>query len=298
MEAPTAWSLAWSDDFTGGAPDASKWDFLTGGNGFGNQEREFYTAGRNNTFLDGAGDLAIEARKDDAAQHQCWCGEIDTMENIGRQPNQVHGSLHGPNGYNTSSTFTLGEPFANAFHVFALYWFRDHISFEVDGKIYNTQQRRASGWAYDHPFHLVLNLAIGGRAGQPQRLDPVPVHNGRRLRARLHGKLAALPRRSGGRRGRATGGASRGISRATAWVFATRGDHVRQSRLQSNSRDSPQLIKTFANMLCRLAGPSKTRVMPVFMEPFRIKSVDEFAMAPTLPLARHLRFHTTRVDET
>ena len=232
VAAPTAWNLVWSDDFTGaagGAPDAGKWGFLTGGNGFGNQEREFYTAGRNNSFLDGGGNLVIEARKDDAAQHQCWygtcqftsarltsqgkfsqargrfearikiprgqgvwpafwalgtnintvgwpaCGEIDTMENIGREPNQVHGSLHGPNGYNTSSTFSLGEPFANGFHVFAVDWFPDHISFEVDGKIYNTQNRPAAGWAFDHPFYLVLNLAIGGSwPGSPNGSTPFP----------------------------------------------------------------------------------------------------------------------------
>ncbi len=230
--APSAWKLVWSDDFTGAAgsaPDASKWGFLTGGNGSGNQEREYYTSGRGNSFLDGAGDLVIQARKDDAAQHQCWygtcqytsarlttqgkfsqargrleariripagqgmwpafwalgtnldtvgwpaCGEIDTMENIGKQPTQVHGSLHGPNGYNTTSTFTLNEPFANNFHTFAVDWYPDHIDFSVDGKIYNTQRRPTAGWAFDHPFFLILNLAIGGSwPGDPNGATPFP----------------------------------------------------------------------------------------------------------------------------
>ena len=41
------WKLVWSDEFNGpdgSPPDASKWEFVTGGNGFGNRELEYYTA--------------------------------------------------------------------------------------------------------------------------------------------------------------------------------------------------------------------------------------------------------------
>ncbi len=43
---PAGWTLAWSDDFAGAngsAPDAGKWLLETGGNGWGNNELEYYT---------------------------------------------------------------------------------------------------------------------------------------------------------------------------------------------------------------------------------------------------------------
>jgi beta-glucanase (GH16 family) len=92
-------------------------------------------------------------------------GEIDTMENIGKEPASVHGSLHGPSNYNTTSTSTLANgAFADNFHVFAVDWYPDHVSFSMDGQIYNSQYRvnAGSGWVFDHPFFLLLNVAVGG----------------------------------------------------------------------------------------------------------------------------------------
>src|SRR5690349_8419021 len=43
---PPTWTLVWSDEFDGaaGSPfDATKWGAELGGNGWGNQEREYYT---------------------------------------------------------------------------------------------------------------------------------------------------------------------------------------------------------------------------------------------------------------
>src|SRR4051794_2833643 len=57
---PAEWKLVWSDEFDGaaGSPvDATKWSADTGGNGWGNQEREYYTASTANASLDGAGRL-------------------------------------------------------------------------------------------------------------------------------------------------------------------------------------------------------------------------------------------------
>jgi beta-glucanase (GH16 family) len=53
----------WSDEFsTNGAPDLSKWTFETGGNGWGNNELEYYTNG-NNAAIDN-GVLKIIAKKE------------------------------------------------------------------------------------------------------------------------------------------------------------------------------------------------------------------------------------------
>jgi len=63
------WELVWSDDFSGAAgtaPDASKWvfDIGTGGNGWGNQELQYYTNRPSNIGLDGQGNLVLTARQE------------------------------------------------------------------------------------------------------------------------------------------------------------------------------------------------------------------------------------------
>ena len=57
--------LVWSDDFNNnGKPDSSKWRLETGGNGWGNNEAQFYTDSQNNAYTTG-GNLVIEAKKED-----------------------------------------------------------------------------------------------------------------------------------------------------------------------------------------------------------------------------------------
>lgn len=99
------------------------------------------------------------------------CGEVDIMENIGSEPSRIHGSLHGP-GYSgsnpLSSIFSLpkGMRFSDDYHVFAVEWEPQTIRFYVDNVLYETQSARDLGpgktWAFDHPFFLVLNVAVGG----------------------------------------------------------------------------------------------------------------------------------------
>ena len=114
------------------------------------------------------------------------CGEIDIMENIGREPSIVHGTLHGP-GYSGASAvgapFTLpgGQRFADASHVFAVEWDREPpaIRWYVDGQLYQTRTPAdlpAGGrWAFDHPFFLLLNVAVGGHwPGAPDATTVLP----------------------------------------------------------------------------------------------------------------------------
>ena len=98
------------------------------------------------------------------------CGEIDVMENLGREPAIVHGTIHGP-GYSGKSGITAqytveGMGLADDFHVFAVEWKPERIDFLVDGHIYETITPAAlpkgAKWVYDHPFFLLLNLAVGG----------------------------------------------------------------------------------------------------------------------------------------
>ena len=96
------------------------------------------------------------------------CGEIDIMENIGREPRRVHGTVHGP-GYSgaqgVTSTFELSVgAFADSFHIFAIEWDADAIRWYVDDTLYKTISPKdlPGRWVYDHPFFIILNVAVGG----------------------------------------------------------------------------------------------------------------------------------------
>lgn len=57
--------LVWSDEFnTDGLPDSTKWNYDTGGHGWGNNEAEYYTARRPENARVENGCLIIEARKE------------------------------------------------------------------------------------------------------------------------------------------------------------------------------------------------------------------------------------------
>ncbi len=99
------------------------------------------------------------------------CGEIDIMEYVGREPNLVMGTVHGP-GY--SGALGIGkwlrveENVADDFHVFAIEWKEGQIDWYYDDVHYFTIVREDVGerpWVFDQPFFIILNLAIGGTLG-------------------------------------------------------------------------------------------------------------------------------------
>ncbi|GAB1642914.1 family 16 glycosylhydrolase [Krasilnikovia sp. MM14-A1259] len=70
-------AITWQDEFDGAAGsaiDSSRWNFDTGGSGWGNNELEFYTNSTRNVSRDGQGHLAITARKENPSGYQCWYG--------------------------------------------------------------------------------------------------------------------------------------------------------------------------------------------------------------------------------
>lgn len=235
--APAGWTLVWHDEFNGAngsGPDPAKWRFVTGGDGFGNNELESYTARRKNIHVED-GKLVITARRERykgtdgqrrrytsarietrglfeteygrmearikvPAGQGLWpafwamganfdqvgwpqCGEMDIMENIGREPDQVHGTLHGP-GYAgdqpLTGTYTLprGERAADGFHVYAAEWEPGAVRFYVDGILFEKRtaaEVEGKPWAFDHSFFLLLNLAVGGNwPGPPEKKTVFP----------------------------------------------------------------------------------------------------------------------------
>jgi beta-glucanase (GH16 family) len=99
------------------------------------------------------------------------CGEIDIMEYRGQETQRVTGSLHGP-GYSGGAALTGNRDLAGSatfdqdFHVFAVEWTPDWIAWELDGVIWQVitpSSMPANGrWVFDHPFFVILNLAVGG----------------------------------------------------------------------------------------------------------------------------------------
>ncbi|MBG6103365.1 MULTISPECIES: glycoside hydrolase family 16 protein [Micromonospora] len=95
-------------------------------------------------------------------------GEIDVMENIGREPNTVYGTVHGPGysgGGGITGSRTLGAPLADTFHTYRVDWEPNVITWYVDGVQYHrVDPARLGGnrWVFDHPFFMILNVAVGG----------------------------------------------------------------------------------------------------------------------------------------
>jgi beta-glucanase (GH16 family) len=254
----------WSDEFNGpdgSLPDPKKWTYDIGvdGNGWGNNELEYYTDLRRNVSIQ-HGMLVITAVKErytgptTAALHLLpdpssnslgesratkevtrdytsariktqglfaksygrfearikiprgqgmwpafwmlgadvdktgWprCGEIDIMENIGKEPSKIHGSVHGPGPLGSGTddvtaaySFPGHQRFSDAFHVFAIEWEPKVIRFYVDDHLYETATPAGlphrTGWVFDHPFFLLLNLAVGGDwPGNPDKSTRFP----------------------------------------------------------------------------------------------------------------------------
>ncbi len=96
------------------------------------------------------------------------CGEIDIMEYLGDSPNVVFGSVHGP-GYSAGEAETKeyvleNDRFDTGFHVFGIEWGPDYINYYVDDKLYNqiTPDDVPGEWVFDHPFYIIMNVAVGG----------------------------------------------------------------------------------------------------------------------------------------
>jgi beta-glucanase (GH16 family) len=104
-------------------------------------------------------------------------GEIDIMEHVGYDMQTVWGTVHNKAYYwknwQQRKAAVDGQNVDEDFHVYAIEWTPERIDIFFDGSPYFTYLNDGTGWEswpYDHPYHLILNLAIGGdwgRAGGP-----------------------------------------------------------------------------------------------------------------------------------
>lgn len=106
-------------------------------------------------------------------------GEIDIMEHVGYDPGNVHGTVH-TEAFNHLLGTQQGDsiPVEDAnkeFHKYSIRWDEDQIDFMVDDQVYNTFKNNGQGpsaWPFDEPFHLIMNIAVGGNWGGKYGVDP------------------------------------------------------------------------------------------------------------------------------
>jgi beta-glucanase (GH16 family) len=99
------------------------------------------------------------------------CGELDIMEYVGREPDLIIGTMHGP-GYSGALGLSKWNrqkyDIADDFHTYAIEWDANQVSWFYDGAMYSTYTRKDVGdrpWVFDQKFFIILNLAIGGQLG-------------------------------------------------------------------------------------------------------------------------------------
>lgn len=107
------------------------------------------------------------------------CGEIDIMENVGFDPNKVHGNIH-TKAYNhnlgtNKGNFIEKDSYSEDFHVYSINWTPEKIDFFIDEEKYftfeNDRKNDAKTWPFDQPQYLILNLAVGGFWGGQKGID-------------------------------------------------------------------------------------------------------------------------------
>ena len=109
-------------------------------------------------------------------------GEIDIMEHVGKEPNRIYATVHAP-GYSggsegaTSNLLVPTDTLKNDFHIFAIEWEENEIRWYFDDQQYFklTPNDVPEAWIFDHPFFIILNLAVGGRwPGYPDETTVFP----------------------------------------------------------------------------------------------------------------------------
>jgi beta-glucanase (GH16 family) len=228
---PVVWNQVWADEFDGAAGtrlENTKWRYDVG-TGWGNNQLEYDTSLASNASLDGLGNLAITARREDYAGQSytsarvktkglfeqthgrfeariklpvgqgIWpafwllgsnidqvgwptCGEIDIMEYRGQFPRTLVGTIHGP-GYSggnpITQTYTAPAGLDQAFHIYAIEWDATEIKWSIDGVNYHRATPASipggTQWVFDHPFFIILNVAVGGNwVGAPNAATVFP----------------------------------------------------------------------------------------------------------------------------
>lgn len=103
-------------------------------------------------------------------------GEIDILEKGGADPRDAYkilGAIHfgdqWPGNRHYSESLLVPVPWSDEFHTYRVDWQPDLIRWSVDDKVFGEVRPidiAPYRWVFnDKPFHLILNLAVGGTLG-------------------------------------------------------------------------------------------------------------------------------------
>ncbi len=105
-------------------------------------------------------------------------GEIDIMESLGHIPYFVAAtaqtqSYNHLQGTQKNAILAVADCYTQ-FHDYILEWDTSEMKFYVDSKLYFTFKKEVGDfrvWPFDQPFHLILNVAVGGTYGGAIGID-------------------------------------------------------------------------------------------------------------------------------
>lgn len=100
------YQLVWSDEFDGTTLDLTKWNVETGGGGWGNQEKQFYTNRPENLRLEN-GNLIIEARKETYQSNNYTSARINTRDKHAFKYGKIEARISLPVGKGTWPAFWM-----------------------------------------------------------------------------------------------------------------------------------------------------------------------------------------------
>lgn len=121
-------------------------------------------------------------------------GSVDVVENVsypagsnGLGPQIIRSTIHGPHYYGANGPWhdykfpNGGRVDDGNFHTYGIIWSPGMIQFYVDdpNNVFFVEDANdipeGGSWVFDHPFFLVLNLAVGGDwPGNPDKTTPNP----------------------------------------------------------------------------------------------------------------------------
>ncbi|MBO9597880.1 MAG: carbohydrate binding domain-containing protein, partial [Cohnella sp.] len=135
---------------------------------------------------------AIWMLPENTSEYGTWAasGEIDIMEGWGSRPHDIAGTIHygqqWPGNTYSGKEYTFTDSTINDFHTYSLEWEPGELRWYVDGILFSTKNdwygkssANPANFAYpapfDQPFHLLMNLAVGGNFdGNPTGETPFP----------------------------------------------------------------------------------------------------------------------------
>lgn len=98
--------LVWSDEFDGTALDLSKWSYETGGGGWGNQEKQYYTDRTDNLRFEN-GSLVIEAKKESFGGNNYTSARINTRNKVSFKYGKIEARMSLPVGKGSWPAFWM-----------------------------------------------------------------------------------------------------------------------------------------------------------------------------------------------